>query len=267
MADTTDSTEEQEVVDSTEEVEELAPDETSEEDQTELTEENEETADEPDTQEESEFKQRYTQFQGESPEEYAKNLETGYDNSSKEAVKLSRENKDLKAQVDRVNALIANNPDLAAAITGTGTQAPVETTPVNPALAFAEAQMKQAFDREYKAFADNHPEIETDPKLADDLDSKLAIVRDVVWGQEKRMVGMEEGLNMAWALLGNKTDSQENLRAAARDQASSGKAASGTRKGETKSKFTEDQISVYMDMSGASRADAIKNLTEFASAQ
>lgn len=213
--------------------------------------------------EDDSFKKRFTQFEGDDPTTYSKNLEDGYENSSKEAVRLSRENKALKATVDKVNELIAKNPELAKAITdGTpATNTATTLTQQDPAILWAQTQMRQTWEKEYKDFASEHPDIETDVELAEALDTKLAIVRDVVLASEKRQVGMGEGLEMAWKLLGKTDDKQEKIRMAAKDSASQGKSQGGRKADAPKPKFSEAQISVAMDMLNVSREEAIKQLS------
>jgi hypothetical protein len=251
--------------DTQEEVDEETQDETDESSEDATTDEDdEETDDESDdsddeASDEEDFTKRFTQFKGDTPTEYLKNLEDGYAESSKEAVKLSRENKDLKATVERVNQLIANNPELAQAVSD-GKQAPA--APKDPAILFAETQMKQTWQKEYNDFAREHPEIDTDPALADALDAKLKIAKRIVEEEEGRLVGMGEGLNMAWKLLGKDTDDkQERVRVASKDSASQGK-ASGSKKKDARPKFSEAQIEVHMEMAGVDRNTAIKQLSE-----
>lgn len=270
---TTDPTENEELDDQIdEEVDDESQDETDNEEVDTSDEDTEETDDEDDESEDDEddsdeedeepFQKRFTQFKGESPTEYLKNLEDGYAESSKEAVRLSRENKQLKETVERVNALIANSPELAQQLQDQGVQ-PVATPAKDPAISWAESQMREQWQKEYKSFADAHPEIETDPQLADELDEQLAIVRDVIFKKEKRQVGMAEGLEKAWKLLGRDTDDkQEKIRMASKDMASSSKAPSGKKSKAPKPRFTEAQISVHMEMTGVDRNAAIKQLSE-----
>jgi hypothetical protein len=264
--ETTDRTDEEVLDDDTqEEVDEETQDETDESSEDDTAEEEEETDDESDESDdedsaEEDFTKRFTQFKGDSPTEYLKNLEDGYAESSKEAVKLSRENKELKATVDRVNQLIATNPELAQAIKGSED---TKAVPKDPAILFAETQMKQTWQKEYNDFSSKHPEIETDPALADALDSKLKIAKRIVEEEEGRLVGMGEGLEMAWKLLGKDTDDkQEKVRMASKDSASQGKASGGKKK-DAKPKFSESQIEVHMEMSGLDRTAAIKQLSEY----
>lgn len=275
---TTDPTLEEELETDEEEVDEETQDETELDDESDNDQEadeetgdesdesdSEDDEDESDEDEESEdFKQRFTQFKGEDLPQYTKKLEDGYLESSKEAVKLAKENKTLQETIDRVNQLVATNPDLAKALqegTSELTGKPADSTVVrDPAVLWAESEMKRVQKAEYDKFVSVHPEIESDPKLASDLDAKLKVVADVVWNQEKRQIGLGEALETSWKLLGM-DDTKEKISMAAKETGSQGK-SSGTKKVEkTSTKFTEAQISVAMDMMNVSRSEAIKNLS------
>lgn len=270
--DTTDPTSDEELEDQDDtEVDEETQDETDGDGEEDTDEEEDETDDESDdsdeeeddSEEDEDFQKRFTQFKGDTPTEYLKNLEDGYAESSKEAVKLSKELKELKPTVERIQQLIATNPELAEAIKGAEGQPAEAVVPKDPALQFAESQMKATWTKEYTDFAENHPEIETDPVLADQLETKLKVVRRIVQEEEGRLVNMGEGLEMAWKLLGKDTDKQERIRMASKDAASQGKAKSGTKSKVAKSKFSEAQIEVHMDMTGLDRPAAIKQLSTY----
>lgn len=269
MADkTTDSTEEVIEDESTEEVDGETQDETDgDEESTDDTEGQEETADESDESDNDEgepaFEKRFTQLKGDTPEEYLKNLEDTYAKSSTEAVRLNRQVKELEARLNQFTAAVATNPDLAAKLKeGEGVQGVATDAPVSPAVAWAESEMQRTFKKEYDEFAEQHPEITTDPALEDELNDTLAAVRDIVWKKDKRQVGMGEALNMAWKLL-DKDDSSDKVAAAAKASAAQSKTGT-SQKSESKPKFSESQISVAMDMMNVDRATAIKSLSEYA---
>lgn len=273
MAKSTDSTKDEELEDDTEVVDDESQDETeddldkdSEDEVDEQTDdESDESDDEDESEEDEDFKPRFTQFKGKDTGEYLKKLEDGYFNSSKEAVALAKDNKTLKETVDRMTKLIASNPDLAKELTaGTGQPAEPDTTSTDPAVLWAQAEMKRQFQEEYDDFIEAHPEVETDPKLAEELDETLKLVGRIVWEKEKRQVGMGEALNKAWKLL-EREDSDEDVRIAAKDAASKSKSSSAKKGGEGKSKFTEAQISVAMEMMNLDRTEAIKRLSAHSS--
>jgi hypothetical protein len=257
-----DETEEDELDTEDEDTEET-DDETEEDDDDEDEDSDE---DEDEDEDDEDFKKRFTQFKGDDTDEYLKNLEDGYAESSKEAVRLSRELKPLKVELERITALIATQPELAKALQdGQSQQQSAQTTEttVNPALNWAETQMRQTWTKEFNTFAEKHPEIETDLQLAEQVDQQLAVLRDVIWQREKRQLGMAEGLDLAWKILGKDTnDDKEKVRMAAKASASQGKASGGKKSKEPKSKFSEAQITVAMDMMNVGRKEAIKRMSE-----
>ncbi len=269
MAKSTDSTKVEELDDDIQGVDDEGQDETeddldegSDDEVDEQTDDESDESDDEDEPEEGEdFKQRFTQFKGKDTGEYLKNLETGYLESSKEAVTLAKENKAFKETIDRYTKLIASNPDLAKELKA-GTEPSADETPTStdPAVLWAQAEMKRQFQEEYDEFIEAHPEVETDPKLAEELDETLKLVGRIVWEKEKRQVGMGEALTKAWKLL-DKDDSDEDVRIAAKNAASRGKSSSGKKGPEGKSKFTEAQISVAMEMMNIDRNEAVKRLS------
>jgi hypothetical protein len=270
MADkTTDSTDEEVLED--EEQEEVDPaqaeDETDDSTDTdtddsdeEETDETDEDDEESDKEESEDFTKRFTQFKGDDPQEYLKNLEDGYAESSKEAVRLSRENRELKANL---NKLIATEPDLTKSDSGEGM--PADPVAKDPALAWAEARMKETNTREYNEFAEKHPEILTDPKLVEELDDELAVIGAAYFQRHGSPISLGVGLEKAWVTLGKDTsDKQEQVASAAKASAGQSKASGGNTSKAPKSKFSEQQITVAMDMMNVDRETAIKNLSAYA---
>ncbi len=271
----TDSTTEDETKTKSQEVDEETQDETEDEELDSEEEEDEETdddsddsedegEDESDEDEDSEtFKKRFTQVKGDTESEYLKNLEDTYANSSTEAVRLSKELKESKAIIDRINAAVAKDPQLAEALKTSDVEAQKDQPPKDPVLAWAESERDKIWGREYNEFVESHSEIATDPELAEALNNQLAIVRDVVMRNEGRMVGMGEGLKKAWKLL-DKDDTDEKVRIAAKDSASRGKSASGKKADKSgKTRFTDQQIEMMQNLQGVDRNKAIKLLTQY----
>lgn len=196
--------------------------------------------DEPDDDSDSTFTKRFTQFKGDSPEEYLKNLEEGYYNSSSEAMRLNNEVKDLKAKVEQVAGLIANNPELAEQLNLPQDQPAVDK---DPAIRYAETKMQEEMKNEYEAFVALHPEIESDPGLQERMTKRLAVLAKTVQEEEGRYLGMGEGLELAWTSLGMaQQDKKEEIRMKAKDVAASTKTAKGGTKKVVKSEFTPAQL-------------------------
>lgn len=198
---------------------------------------------ETEDEEKTEFKKRFTQIKGDTPDEYIPNLEEAYRNSSTEAQRLAKETKDLQKRVDQIGALVAKNPELAKALeegTAEGAPSPI----VDPALQYAREQMQQTFEREYKEFTDLHPELDTDDELKEKVIEEMQILADV-YDRRGQRLSMAEGLKKAWISLGlDADDSKEKAAQQAKQQAAKpntqGKAKSTTKAPE----FTEAQIAM-----------------------
>lgn len=200
---------------------------------------------ETETEEESEFKKRFSQFEGETPEEYLKNLEEAYANSSTEGQRLSKEAKDAKEQYDKVATLIANNPDFAKALSETE-NAP--KPPVDPALAYAKQQMEAAYEKDWNEFTQSHPELAGDQALTDALIDEMDIIAQA---HEKRgrTLSMAEGLKKAWISLGREAaDNKENVVNKTKEQASKATPNAKPGKASDKTEFTQEQIAVAKKM-------------------
>jgi hypothetical protein len=207
-------------------------------------------------EEASEFKKRFTQIKGDTPEEYLPNLEEAYRNSSTEAQRLAKEAKDLQKRVDQIGALVAKNPELAKALeegTGEGAPSPI----VDPALQYAREQMQQTFEREYNEFADLHPELNTDDELKEKVIEELQILADV-YDRRGQRLGMAEGLKKAWISLGlDADDSKEKAATQAKQQAAKPN-TQGKPKSTTKApEFTDAQIAMAQKF-GLSAEDLAK---------
>jgi hypothetical protein len=220
------------------------------------TEETSEEAD--DAQDEGEdFERRFTQFKGETIEEYTKNLETAYANSSSEAL-------NLKKRADDAVKLIATDPAAADKVVGAQEEPVPTAAPKSAAEAYAETKMREEQTREYDEFVKEHSELESDPALADRLLKELGTFSAVTWQNEGRLIGMNEGLTKAWNSLGLGNNSEEDTRVAAKEGASQSKTSS-RKKAAKKEQFTENQIKVAMKMDpDKTRAQVIEDLAKYA---
>ena len=222
-------------------VEDESPkEEPTEESPTEETDKNE-TEESDDESDSSTFTKRFTQFKGDSLEDYNKNLEEAYANSSTEATRLAAEVKELNKKVNTITGLVANDPELAEKL-GTDYEQ-VAQQPLNPALAHTQQEWENKMKQEYDEFVGTHKELETDPTLAEKVNTRLAAIAKAIYAEEGRYVGMAEGLNLAWNTLGL-SNKEEEVRMAAKDTAAMSKPAGTSKKSGSKSEFTEAQLKV-----------------------
>lgn len=196
-------------------------------DETPVVEEAEEAAEEETAQQ---FEKRFTQFKGETPDEYAKNLEDAYGHSTTEATRLAQQVKDLQLEKDRIMAQVANNPELAAQIMGQTAPANGQTQPVysDPALLFARQTMEEQMTKEFNQFAEEHPEIQTNQELSKQVVENLSAISEAYRLRTGKIPTMKEGLAAAWIMAGKSlTDDEETTRMAIKNSASQSKSPTG----------------------------------------
>jgi len=230
--------------DDEENIEEAEADDQEQEESEEEESESEEDEDKPEPEEESKFTKRFTQIKGDTPEEYAVNLEEAYRNSSTEGQRNAKELKDAKAELDKIGAVIANNPELAKQLNDAldGTPAPKQKE--DPAIVYAREEMKKKLDGEYNAFTEVHPEMVTDEALREEVLTELGILADV-YAAKGKTLGMEEGLKKAWISLGHDAaDAAEEKITKAKGIAATPATPGKAKKARTSNGLTDDQIAL-----------------------
>lgn len=243
--DTVDTSNENEEVETSNEEDEVldqVDDTESEETEDSDEEESEEDAEAETEEEDEEFEKRFIQFKGNSYEEYTPQLEKVYGEALAEMTRMKQANKDSQAQIDSIRTMVAKDPAFAKKLDDLmGGQS--EQVVTDPALLEARQNMEERMDKEYKDFVDAHPEMESNPQLAEEV---LAVLSD--FGQQSRkqgkIMGMKDALNKAWAYLG-KEDSKEKVVIKAKEVAAKSKTGNSVKKKTaTKQEFTDEQVSV-----------------------
>lgn len=281
MAKDTDSTVDEELEDSEldvddesqDEIDEEETDESDSEEETDETDDEDESEDDDDDESEDDeeededdqpkFEKRYTQIKGDTPQEYIKNLEKTYKNSTDEALRLKGERDTLQRRVDQMAEVIAKNPEIAEQIQDT-TQNPL----VAPELLHARQTMEDQMRTEFAEFTEEHPELATDSDLQAKVLKRLKVLGDASRNDDGRILGMREGLDMAWISLGlNKGNDEETVRLKAKENASRSKTSGGGKKAPkgAKVEFSEAQIATGMNMGlGKTRKEVIEKLKKYA---
>jgi hypothetical protein len=194
------------------------------------------------------FQKRFTQFKGDTPEEYLKNLEDAYGHSSAEATRLVQSQRETQLKLDQIMSQVANDPQLAEKLqTQATTQAPQTQTPnpqMDPMLAYAKQNVQNQWEKEYHEFVGEHQELQTDQDLNKKVIDTLSVVSTTMQQTQGRLQGMAEGLRMAWQILGHPlNDSEETTRMAVKNAASQSKTAVGRpTPSPSKPKFTQAQL-------------------------
>lgn len=192
------------------------------------------------------FKKRFTQFKGDSLEEYVPNLEEAHAKSITEAQRLAKENKDLKKDSDAYNKMLDflnANPKIKKAVEEAGQT--VGQAKVDPALEYAREQMNKQLQSEYDKFAESHPDILTDEEVRDAVLDELEAI-DQVFAAKGRKLTMTEGLQKAWNNLYG--DSKDKVMDKAKNEASKPNAQKTPTKKADKVEFTEEQLKIAKKM-------------------
>ena len=205
--------------------------------------------------EEYKFQKRFTQFKGDTPEEYLKELEEAYANSSTEGQRNSKEAKEAKEKLDKILTAVANNPELAKALEeADNAPKPKE----DPALVFARQQMEQQYEKDWTDFTRLHPELVGNQELTNELIDEMDAIAYAAERRGKTLT-MAEGLQKAWVSLGKQTaDDKEKIVNKTKEQASKpAPGASKPKQTSSKQEFTPEQIAVAKKM-GISAEDLAK---------
>lgn len=184
--------------------------------------------DEEDDSGESEFKKRFTQIKGDTPDEYLENLENTYLESSSEGVRLSQENKDFKEKLDTLVGAITSDKELAAQVEAKIGKAQAEGIARDPAIDYARSNVEAQWKQEWNDFSEVNPDVVTNPELSKRVVETLQALSETVAKTEKRTLGMKEGLDMVAGIMKlNQVSKEDKVRMAAKGQAQ-GKTVSGS---------------------------------------
>lgn len=180
-------------------------------------------------EEEPEFEKAFKNIKGDTPTEYAKNLEEAYRKSSTEGKLNYQKAKDNQATLDRIAAVVAKNPEIAKVINEAtdDTEIPLTT---DPALIHARQEMETKMESDYNKFVQSHPELDTDPELQEKVLEEVRLFSEVA-RKKGRIPAMSEALTKAWISLGlDKEDSKEKIVTKAKETASKPKTNNGNKK-------------------------------------
>lgn len=206
-------------------------------------EESEEDADaETEEDDKPEFKKRFTQFKGETYEAYVPELEKAHAHLIGELTRVKQGDKDKQGKIDAVMAAAAKDPEFAKKLDELmGEEA--EQVTVDPALLKARQDMEEQMTKDYNAFVDLHPELETDPILSKEVFEYIEEL-GALSRKKGKIMSMKSALTKAWALARPDDDDQEKVVVKAKEVAAKAKTGSSAKKPVKKSGFTEEQIRV-----------------------
>lgn len=182
-------------------------------------EETESEEEKPEEKEEAKesFERKFKQFKGDTPEEYAQNLETAYENSTSEALKWKKIAEDLQSK----------EPD---------------DQKIDPGILYARQRMAEDIDKDIDDFGKDYPQL-FDPVEHDKLQKKVGVLARAIREAENRQPSMKEVLELAAATLGwEKGSKGDDVAAAVKDGAATSKTSSKTKSSKKGAEITDAQM-------------------------
>lgn len=199
-------------------------DESDESDETEDTEE--EGEEDGQTDDQATFTKEFPNIKGDTPEEYAKNLEIAYQNSTAEALRL-------KGLTDKP----ADNAEKPV----------VDTS--DPVALFMKQKMDEEITTAYTKFADQYPQVKSEPEYAK-FTSTVAELSQTILQSQGRLAPPAELYKKAAAILDWQSEvptPDDKLKDAVRNNTSTSRTSSTTKKTST-SKVTDAMVATNRKM-------------------
>lgn len=213
--------------DEADEAEENAEDSTEEGKTDDQAEETEETEDNTEVS----FVKEFPHIKGDTPEEYAKNLEIAYQNSTKEALRLK---------------------GLAETTQGKDEAEDDTTTDVSDVTQlYAKQKMDEEIMSAYTDFSTQYNQV-NDPVEYDRFKRKVSVLSRTILEDEKRLAPPAELYRSAAVLLGWESQTapseEDKLKAAVKDSAATSKTTSSATKKKSVSKVTDAMVAANRKM-------------------
>ncbi len=193
-------------------------DETASDEAQEESEEGEEVEDqtEEESEEEPSFVKEFPNIKGDTPEEYAKNLEIAYQNSTAEAMRLKQSVEDVE------------EPDLS-----------------DPISLYMKQKMDEEITVAFSDFKQKHPQV-SDPTEYNKFTQTVGVLSSTILQSEKRMAPPKELYSKAAVILGwGLEETDDDLSTAIKDRAAASKTTSSTKPRPKQSKVTDAQVILY----------------------
>lgn len=184
------------------------------------------------------FTKEFSNIQGDTPEEYARNLEIAYRNSTAEALRL----KGLADAKQVEGAAAATVADVIADDAGT-----IDVT--DPTALYMKQKMDEEITKAYTDFSKDYPQVSETTDYTKFTKTVAQLSRTII-DSEKRLAPPSELYSKAAIILGWEKDTvtaADKLGNALKNNAASGKTATST-KSTPKSKVTEAMIAVNRRM-------------------
>ncbi len=212
------------------ETEEASEDDGQTDDQTEEdeSEDKEESKSDEDT---SEYVKKFPNIKGDTLEDYARNLEEAYSNSTAEALRLKHELDGKQTDSEKV-----------------GDDAEEEKQVSDPVLLYARQKMDEEIASAFQEFSKHYPQV-NDQAEYNKFTEEVATLSQTIMNRQKRMASPKELYSKAAVILGWEPDestsvptSKDRLKVALKDSAASSKTSSTGKGAAKKSKVTDEMV-------------------------
>ena len=197
------------------------------------------------------FVKEFQNIKGDTPEEYAKNLEEAYKNSTAEALRLKGIADAPPTAPEQVKQVTEDDKDVLT----------------SPLELYAQQQLDREIADAYTKFQINYPQV-TDPVDYNKFTVEVATLSNTIYTSQKRLASPDELYEKAAIILGWEKESvpssKDKLGIAVKTNTASPKTTSAVPKGSSKSKVTDVMIRVNRAMyPGKSDADIRKELEPY----
>lgn len=225
----------------------------------------EKSAEEPKQEGEKGYEGRFSQFKADNLETYNKLVEDAYLSSSKEGQRLSGELSEKEKEMEVMKKIVQSDPELKGRIQeklyGTGYEDKYEGEEVTPTMirqiireeneaALKQNPVLQSMDNEKVArekaivekFEKEHPEINTNPQLASDLEIAFGALARMS-AQKQEVFDFEKTLQKAWSIVTGSQNTDRELegmkKVIQKESASMTSTSSSPEPSKTKKELTE----------------------------
>lgn len=210
----------------------------------------EDESDDDESEEQPSFVKEFPNIKGDTPEEYAKNLEIAYKNSTTEALRLKGLTEATTASSQP--KIGDDEEDEEPAITPAQSLTDPTTLWVNSKI---DKEIADAFD----AFKDEYPQV-SDPAQYEQFKTEVKTFAIAIKDSQGRMADPGElyqkaALSLGWEKA-SVPNAKEKLGMAMKQNAASSKVSSSGAKKTAKSKVTDAQIQVHRNVTGSTASDA-----------
>ena len=199
------------------------------------------------------FVKEFTYIKGDTPEEYAKNLEIAYKNSTTEALRL-------KGELDKTPP-----PVTPPAPTTPNTEEPTVPAPTTATDLWVQQQLDKEIQDAFRGTQKEYPQVNNQADY-DRFTSRVRVLSQTILAEEKRLASPAELYNAAAVSLGwqkqSVPDSQDKLGMALKDNASATKVGSAAGKAAPKTKVSQAMIELNRKMYPGKTDDEIRTELE-----